>query len=211
MTHFTAAAGPWVIAGAIGGLVGAADIIGTFKDEPNEAVASWPGIVFIIVNALLAILALLAVASGQQPTTARAVWAGLGASVILRSKLFTVRVENRDISVGPSFVVERLLDAIIRSVDRSRARARRAFVAAVVGGNGLDFERTRNSVLADVMGAMQSLTPEEQAHITTQAQLLDKHPGSETDKLKIFCYMVYDLCGQDFLDAALKHQRQVTS
>jgi hypothetical protein len=56
--------------------------------------------------------------------------AGLGAMVVIRSKLFTLRQPGGgDVAVGPAFAVDTFLLAVNREVDRARARTRMERVA----------------------------------------------------------------------------------
>ena len=128
----------WAATFLIGGMVGAAELLSRYRDNPRDAAGSAPGIVYMICNGLAAILALFLLRQfefpGFKPPTdslaAQALLAGTGAMVIIRSKLFTIRQPNgSDVAFGPAFVLDTFLSTINREVDRRRMPLRNRKVA----------------------------------------------------------------------------------
>lgn len=84
-------------AGSIGAIVGFAELVSRYRDEPWRAAATGAGLVYIALNGAASMLALLLMEHFRKETgapddgVARAMLAGFGAMVVLRTKLFTVR------------------------------------------------------------------------------------------------------------------------
>ena len=122
----------------IGALVGAVELIARYRDEPWQVATSPPGIAFIALNAAAAFVALFLLEHFRTTLAAptdgfvRVLIAGFGAMLILRSKLLTLKQPGgTDVEVGPAFVVDSLLSAVNRDVDRRRAGRRIDLVAAM--------------------------------------------------------------------------------
>lgn len=123
-------------AGVIGGLIGFAELVSRYRDEPWRTAATPPGLSFIAINAGAAVLALLLMEHFHAEThapadgVARAMIAGTGAMVVLRSKLFTVRQpDGSEIAVGPALALDQVLAAVNRDIDRRRAARRHRLVS----------------------------------------------------------------------------------
>lgn len=128
----------WAATFLIGGMVGAAELLSRYRDNPRDAAGSAPGIIYMICNGIAAILALFLLRhfdfpGFKNPTDslpAQALIAGTGAMVIIRSKLFTIRQPNgSDVAFGPAFVLDTFLSTINREVDRRRMPLRNRKVA----------------------------------------------------------------------------------
>jgi hypothetical protein len=128
----------WAATFLIGGMVGAAELLSRYRDNPRDAAGSAPGIVYMVCNGLAAVLALFLLRQfefpGFKPPTdslaSQALIAGTGAMVIIRSKLFTIRQPNgSDVAFGPAFVLDTFLSTINREVDRRRMPLRNRKVA----------------------------------------------------------------------------------
>lgn len=119
----------YAITGAIAGLVGLAEILARYKSDPLYSLKQPPAWVYVIVNAGAGVLALVLVRAfgwtfGQ--TTNVTLWrilvAGFGAVALFRSSLFVTKVGGSDVNVGPSLVLQAILDTFDRYVDRKSAR-----------------------------------------------------------------------------------------
>ena len=130
----------WILVALLGGCVGIGELASRYRDEPTKAILTLPATIYIVLNAVAAILAL---ALGRnfgwwETTTADPVhWtqvltAGLGAMVLLRSSVFRIHVGEQDVDVGPSSFLQSVIDAADRAVDRLRAQERAWTVARVM-------------------------------------------------------------------------------
>src|SRR5205807_1037822 len=60
-------------------------------------------------------------ALGSSTRLTQVLLAGFGAMAFLRTSVFTLRVANHDVGIGPSALVQSLLRAVDSAVDRLRA------------------------------------------------------------------------------------------
>jgi hypothetical protein len=158
----------YVAVACIGGLVGIGELVSRYRDEPSKALLTIPAVIYVAVNAAAAVIALsvagpaaTGAASGASSSDAASstqaavilgvhwtpvLTAGLGAMAILRSALFVVRTDGKDLQVGPGSLVQTLLDAADQALDRLRAQERAWTVARVM-------ERLALRTLAPTPGA----------------------------------------------------------
>ena len=76
---------------------------------------------------------------------------GLGAMAIFRSSVFTFRVGDQDVGVGPSSLLQIILGATDRAVDRVRASNRAEEVAEIM--KGISFDASHQALPAYCIGA----------------------------------------------------------
>ncbi len=135
----------WTVAGLFGALIGAAEIVSQFRDEPDDALRTFPAIGYMLFNALASLLALavirifgwtLGVQDPAMTGWAQVVAAGFGAMALLRASIFTVRDGERVIPIGPSRFLEVVLASVKDSVDRKRAEQRGISVSEIMKRRG---------------------------------------------------------------------------
>jgi hypothetical protein len=130
-----------VAVAAVGALVGISELVSRYRDEPTRALFTMPAMLYVALNAAAALLA-LGLGSSQVPNVGEpgvlgvhwglVLACGLGAMAILRSALFVVRTDGKDLQVGPGSLVQMLLDAADRALDRLRAEERAWTVAKLM-------------------------------------------------------------------------------
>jgi hypothetical protein len=124
-----------------------------------------------------------------------AFFAGFGAMVILRSKLFLYHTnEGNEIPIGPDLVADRLLKVIDRKIDRQRAAARERLVFDLMHkytkfGAAADFFRIS-------LGSFQNLSEEEKKYYKEQAEKLATLQLSEVLKVMALGFLFLDLSGE---------------
>src|SRR6185295_14054321 len=119
----------FVLAFVCGCSVGVAEIVSRYRDEPLQAFLSPFGLIYALLNGSMSLAALLLVFKYPNvfPTVAKdglaaALAAGFGAAVVMRSKIAVIKgSDDKDISIGPDFVIRILLRAVDTNVDRFRA------------------------------------------------------------------------------------------
>lgn len=116
-----------LLAIVFGAMVGASEIMSRYRDEPFRAIFSPPGRIYMLLNGLIsafAYLLLLKYRSAVLPALSTdnlmtSVFAGFGAMMFMRSKLFSFRTEGGEsFSVGPDAVLSTFLNSVNRRVDR---------------------------------------------------------------------------------------------
>jgi hypothetical protein len=123
---------PWgALAAAFGMLVGGAELISRYRDEPWRALSSSHGQFYVLAN-LLASVGVFSLLVRSHDTLFPhlgiewlALVAGLGAMAVLRSKIFTFHTKSKEeVPVGPDGVVKAYLDWADRGVDRRQSDRR---------------------------------------------------------------------------------------
>ena len=203
-----------VAAFALGALTGAGELIGRYRDEPTRAVAQAPGLVYLLINGLAAVAALAAIkafdwrfglaadASEVAVSTLQVLFAGLAAAALFRTSLFTVRVDERDVGIGPSAVLDVLLKTVDRDVDRRRGIARMAIANELA--SGLSFERDAPALAAYAVGGLQNLSPAEAVWLGERGKALrERDDVSDDVKIRLFALDLTVLVGEAGLAAAI--------
>lgn len=208
MEHFLS----WVLAAALGGLVGAVEIAQRYHAEPIRAVTNRWGLVYIGINCVFALLAFWVAWSNQRLAVENdglvlAKWAaaaGLGSSVLLRAKLFDVKLaEGKEAALGPEIIVQTCLGVLDRQLDRERARFRFETVRNLF--RGIDYEKAKIGLPQQVFQAMQTATPEDFDRLMKGIAEIDKWEKPDSQgKAYLLGYYLLDLVGDEFLTAILK-------
>jgi hypothetical protein len=154
---------------SIGAFIGIGELVSRYKDDPFEAVTNRHAVTYTLLNMLASAVALLALkslkadsgvaelsASGRVGYT---LMAGFGAMGLLRSSAFTMRVGNEDIAIGPSALLQVMLSATDRAVDRARARVRAEQMARTM--QTMPFEKLQEALPQLAFAMMQNVTTEE--------------------------------------------------
>lgn len=200
----------YLIAFLIGGLAGAADVLSRYRDEPFAAATTRYGLLYIALNGGIAFLVYAGfgfetTADGSSPAFAdnvylNAIVTGSGAMLILRSKLFTIRSEGgKDIAFGPAVIVDAVLAALDRGIDRSRASARHKRVFDSLNGVD-DFDGTVAYFQMSLL-SFQNLTQQEKADLVA---VIDEYKEVErwSPALKTMAigFAILTLAGEDNFD-----------
>ncbi len=208
-----------VVVFALGALTGFAELIGRYRDEPIRAVAARPGLVYMLINALAAVAAfavirafdwrfgLAADASDAAVSTLQVLVAGLAAAALFRTSLFTARIGDQDVSVGPSAVLDVLLRTVDRAVDRRRGIARLAVVAALP--KGLSFERDAVTLTSYATASLQNLSLAEAERLGNRGnELRLTEELTDAVKMRMFAFDLMGLVGEEGLRAAIAQLTQ---
>ena len=159
----------------IGALVGVAELVSRYRDAPSRALHNWAAALYVGLNATAAVAALALIRAfdwkfGASDTGAvewtRALVAGFGAMALFRSALFIVRAGDQDVGIGPSGLLQVVLSAADRAVDRGRAGARALEVTDTMAG--VSFDRAAEALPAYCLALMQNATEDEKVALGNQ-------------------------------------------
>jgi hypothetical protein len=205
----------WLTAGGLGALVGAVEIFQRYRAEPVPALANRWGIGYVAFNGAVALIAFwVATSSDAMAGKAQGLdlmkWAatsGIASSVLLRTKLFDIRLaDGKEASLGPEILVHTLLGVLDREIDRLRARSRFRTVRALF--QGIDFERAKLRLPLQVFQAMQTVTEEETQRLMKRVAEIDELRTLDMqDKSYLLGFYLLDLVGEQFLTAILGEYR----
>jgi len=175
----------WVLAYAFvaffGGAVGAAELIARYKDRPYRAVQTAPAFFYISLNALAGCAALYLIYvfrrklnfddsdnPGQWPTepsylVQAVLLAGFSSLLFFRTSLFKLRVGEDDLAIGPSIVLDTLLGAADRAVDRVMAEPRAELIHELMGT--VSFDKAVAILPGHCLALMQNVSTDETQRI----------------------------------------------
>ncbi len=202
----------WAVAGLFGALIGAGEIVSQFRDEPDDALRTFPALGYMLFNALASLFALAVIRifgwtmGVQDPAMtgwAQVVVAGFGAMALLRASIFNVRDGENVISIGPSRFLEIVLASVKDAVDRKRAEQRGVAVSEIM--KDVDFEKAWMALPAYCFGLLQNLPQEEQDKFGKKLALLANTPMSARVKTLLLGLTLMNLVGEKVLATAVKN------
>lgn len=213
----------WLVAYVVvflaGGSVGAAELISRYRDKPTRAISTAPAVFYVIINAGGSCIALYLIyvfrvklgfadpQGGWSPEPGMLVQAvliaGFSSLLFFRTSLFKLRVGDSDLAVGPSIVLDALLGAADRAVDRVMAEPRAQFVHAVMGD--VAFEKAIAILPAHCLALMQNVSGEETQRIVGVVNALraDKDMPDKIKTLNIGLALL-TVVGEEVLRTAVK-------
>ncbi|HEY8748127.1 MAG TPA: hypothetical protein VIM11_09140 [Tepidisphaeraceae bacterium] len=128
--------------------------------------------------------------------------AGLGAMAFLRTSLFTARIGNQDVGIGPSVIAQSLLKAADAAVDRRRGVARDVAIRTVM--SGVSFEKAYQLLPSYCLALMQNLAQEDQAALGQQVEAISRMNSTDAAKSRLLGLALMNAVGEEILIAAVK-------
>lgn len=184
---------PWIVVGLLGTLVAVAELVSRYRDDPFKALISLPSVLYVVVNLAGSLAAFFLIrqfgwdfgASSSTIEITQVLVAGFGSAAIFRSSLFNVTAGDQVIGVGPSAVLDVILSAADRAVDRKQAFARSEKTASSM--DGISFARGADALAMYCFAAMQNTSPVEvQAVDDRISTLRDPKYDGIPDQVKSF-------------------------
>jgi hypothetical protein len=198
----------------VGASVGVGELVARYRDEPRRAILTRPAMLYIGINGLASLFALVAILTfgwtndaGASPQSQRLIHillAGFGAMAVFRTSLFVVRVGTNDVGVGPVAFLQILLGATDRGVDRKRASERAEKVVRIMGD--LDPAFAYNALPAFAIMLMQNLTLEDQKAIGDQVKALSQPESNIPEQAKVLNVglLLMNFVGEEVLEDAVR-------
>jgi hypothetical protein len=203
----------YLVVAIIGLFVGVAELVSRYRDEPVGVIVSGPAGLYAAINLGCACLALyltdvfhwrFGLDPEEEETIVRATQvmvSGLAAMALFRSSLFNIRVGEGTVGIGPSGVLQVLLDAADRAVDRNRASPRAARVAEIT--KGVSFEKAQESLPSLCFALMQNLDSGTQEAVGTEIRALAGSSISDAAKVLLLGLSLMNVVGEDVLKSAV--------
>jgi hypothetical protein len=133
---------------------------------------------------------------------ARTLVAGFGALGVFRSSFFRIRLGEQEVGVGPSALLDGLLTAADRSVDRLQAEARGTFISTM--GTLLPFQVAAEALPAYCFQLMQNTSAEEERQIADLVRRLREQVGMDDEaKVRIVLLALLTVVGEAVLRQAI--------
>ena len=201
----------YVVVALLAAVAGAVELVARYRDAPGDALRQGPAVLYVTVNALAGMTALLVFdsfglrfgAPDGAEHLVRTAAAGFAAMTMLRSGVLTIRVGSNDVDVGPNWVLKIILGAADRAVDRAQAHRRSTFVGEIM--SEVDFDKARAALPSYCLALMQNVTEEEQRDIGRVVASLeaDEQLGPEA-KTRRLALVLLNVVGEDVLRASVQ-------
>jgi hypothetical protein len=201
-----------------GTLVGAAEIIARYRDEPFEATFSRPGIFYLALNGLISAAAYLILSSYKMsifPVLAddnflTSVVAGFGSMLIMRSKLFNFRTEGGEqYAIGPDAVLSTFLTSVDRRIDRNRSAKRQQLVYDEVNLINNPSNKAHEFLRAS-LGSYQNLSEVEKGELNEVIVKFQKEEIDPKVGLIALCFSFLNISGEKNFKKLMKQLRTYT-
>ncbi len=191
------------------GFVAYGELVSRYHDSPARLVGAPPTPFYLLINIAAGIAALLIVnrlgvtADTKAPRLYAILLAGFGAIAFFRTSLFTLRVADADIGIGPSAVLQSLLAAADRMIDRDQAQGRATDVAGIM--RDVDFAKARAALPSLCFLLVENITPSDQEGVRQQIDRLAEAVDVSTDQKAIILgvYLIRQV-GAHVLDLAVQ-------
>ncbi len=206
----------------LGIFFGACELIPRYKDAPFRVLRLPVAQSYLALNGAVALAAYALVEQfgwtvhlsgpgneGATSTLATVIVSGLGAMMVLRSAVIKVPGPDKEQSVGLAVLVEILMRALDRQIDRENAVLRgkvvREIRARIVDGEAnFDFLGFGGALVNRCLNLMQTVTDDEQEQLADLLKLLheDRQLDSAARIDSLLCGLL-DLAGADLLQTAV--------
>jgi hypothetical protein len=207
----------FLFAGAMAGMVAYGELLSRYQDSPTRLLTTSATAFYIFVNIAAAILAfgLIRALHVLEPAPPAKVdphgttWlyqlllASFGAIAFFRTSLFTVRVGGSDIGIGPSAMLQTLLSAADRMIDRSQAENRASRATEIL--KDVDYRRARAPLPTFCIILMQNPTAADTEGLLKQIAALDQRVDIDDDsKMRILGIYLIRMVGDEVLQRSVE-------
>jgi hypothetical protein len=207
----------WLWVASIGFAVGCVELISRYREQPFRAIATGPAVLYVAVNVVACVACLWALEAIQpswiyvadRPEALTRLYlvlsAGFGAVAIFRSSIFKIKTPDGDLSIGPSVVLETLLAASDRGVDRLLAASRGPRVVKVM--DGISFDRAKVALPTYCFALMQNVGLQEQKAFGDQVNSLSAAQMDDKVRALNLGLALVNVVGQKVLERAVGELR----
>lgn len=203
----------FIFAGMLSGLLGIAELISRYRDEPEAIFRLFASYLYIFFNVLIGISALYAIqiiepagltTTAGDPTAEQlkvsfyqVLVAGFGGAAFFRTAIAKTKVGDMEIGVGPSFVIDTFLGTTDRSIDRRRAQHRTFTVPEKMRGIPPQFAAVD---LTDFcVTAMQNLPAEQEKTLKTRTASYASSQLNDNVKSMLIGFAITEYVGPNVL------------
>lgn len=190
------------------GLVGFTEIAQRYQDRPLRLLTVPPALVYIYINLAAGIGAYALVEEfdvfkqdSPHAMVYRVMLASFGAIAFFRSSLFTARVGDIDVDVGPATLLKGLLAMTDTLVNRWQATARADVAANLM--RDVSFAKAKGSLSSLCMTTVQYITPEQQADCANAIQKIDVSLTDDVQKSLLLGTYLMQIVGPDVVSRAV--------
>ncbi len=206
----------FLYAAVLGLMLGSAELMGRYRDEPVRVFQSGYAWVYVGVNGILAVISLYLIqrlglsfvpddAGSSSVDSARiydVMTAGFGGAAFFRSSVMRTKVGDTDVAIGPAIVIDTLLKVTDRGVDRYRARRRADDIAAMM--NNVNLDQASRLVIPFCTALMQNVAAAERENLQQAVLSLGKDTNIDSKtKPMILGLRLVNIVGFGVLQSAI--------
>lgn len=201
----------YVLAGFLGLLVGGAEIVSRYRDDPAASLSTPAALFYMAVNTGASILALYAIRAfgwhivanaGRGDDLARVFAAGMGSLALLRTKFASVGSKDNPVSLGPSRLIEQLLAVADVQMDRKQGQRRARRCERTM--TNVDFDKACLALPAYVLGLLENPTQAQQDKLSADIKSLSASEMPGSAKSQNLGLLLMDLTGPELLQVAVE-------
>lgn len=202
---------PYLTASMLGALIGVAELITRYRDRPASLVRVLSTWVYVLINASAGGVALYLMhafgwdfGSGRNAGArhvTQVLVASFGSMALFRSALFTIRVHDQDVAVGPSTLLSSLLAAADRGVDRMVARNRAQAAGRIM--SDISFAKSHLALPALCLALLQNVAAEDQRDLRTAVDALAASPMTDAQKSLNLGLLLMNIAGPEVVGSAV--------
>lgn len=202
----------YIVCGMMGGATGVVELVSRYKDDPMAAVQSISALLYILLNVFASLAALLLLQTygkdllgdtgSVEKVITQILVAGLGAMAFLRTSIFNVSIGTERVAVGPAALLEVLLSAADRAVDRRRAYSRSTSLKKM-GWDNISFDKSRVALPAYCFALMQNVSAKEQNAVGEHIKAVTGNKMlTPQQKLRLMVLAIMNIVGEEVLKEA---------
>ena len=202
----------YALVALFGILVAAGELVSRYRDQPIRAVLSFSAITYLFINALASVFGLALIYAfgwkflSDTSNPAAVAWtqdllAGFGAIALFRSSLFTVRVGDQNVGIGPSSVLMVVLRAADAGVDRFRGQGRSRVVRDTM--RNVSFQLAQVALPAYCLALLQNLASEDQTALASKVKQIEDTPLGDQLKAQLLGLALMNVVGEGVLKSAV--------
>ncbi|WP_243719047.1 hypothetical protein [Actinomadura sp. KC06] len=204
----------YLVAVSLSCLVGIAELVSRYRDRPTTLVRVPSTWAYVLINGAAGAGSLLAlhtfdwrfgVQSPDVVAATQVLVASFGSMMVFRSAIFTVRVGDEDVAVGPSTLLTALLAAADRGVDRMQAKTRAHEAGEIM--RGVSFAKSRLALPTYCLGLLQNVSAEDQADLRTAVDALAGSEMTDGQMALNLGLLLMNVAGPDVLRSAVETLR----
>ena len=201
-----------LLAASLGLLVGIVELVKRYRDEPMNAVLSPWGLIYLMANALVSLVALYFVylfptvfgeLAKNKPLAALA--AGAGGAAIMRTRIALFKgPDGKDFALPLDYIINELLSLADKHIDRHRAARRRQLVEQHITDIRQlgSFKEAADYLLASLL-AFQSNQEEQRKELNQVITSYEKLPLPDDIKFLALGFIFLSLVGEEHYAAVI--------
>jgi hypothetical protein len=188
------------------GLVGFSEIAQRYRDRPLRLLTVTPALIYIYINmaagvGAFALVAEFQVFKGAHAALYSVMLASFGAVAFFRSSLFTARIGDADVDVGPATLLKGLLSMTDQLINRWQAGDRAEAIAQTM--RTIDFDKAKDGLSILCLTSVEYITQEQQASFGNAVKKLSTDVEDRVQRSILLGVYLTQLVGPEVLTRAV--------